>query len=77
MFFSRQYTSTDPHAIYHNSGKLNITLKHVHLIIERVALSARTANWKFISCMECTLFSDMVMDLSHGFRVTNWKHNLQ
>ena len=35
MFFSKQQSSTDLHADVHNSGKLNVALNFVHLIIER------------------------------------------
>ena len=62
MFSSRQWSSTDPHAISHNSGKLNASVKNrASPYRAGFALSAGTTNWKLFFCTECHLFSDTVI----------------
>ena len=56
-----QIVVTDPHSTSHNSGKLNATTKiRASHYRAGFALSEGTANWKFIFCVECHIFSDTV-----------------
>ena len=59
--FLQTVVSTDPHSISHNLGKLNASAKiRASHYRAGFALSAGTANWKFIFCAECHILSDTV-----------------